>query len=331
MSTRESIVTHALADEIVSQGRWYLGGAVLEHVDNEDSMDDRPTVIFLHIGKTGGMTLRSVLNRQFRSSEILVLRNPDRVPPDRRLRREGTVPYFAALPDEVRRRARLIEGHTIFGIHEFVPRPSTYITILRHPVSLTISQYHFVSRKPRHWLHSEVVSNDTTLESYVRNGVSLETDNSQTRALSGDTTTPFGECSLSMLEAAKANVERHFSVVGLTERFDETLMLFQQAFGWRNLYYVPTNVAPSKARRAPVPEATRALIEQQNAIDMELYRWAVRRFQVSVAADPSFAEDLRRFRLRNTLYRPRGYLTYALPRRLYARSKEWSRRTPAGP
>jgi galactose-3-O-sulfotransferase len=303
----------------------------LERVDSEETIDNRPTIIFLHIGKTGGMTLRTVLNRQFASSEILVLRNPDRVPPDRRLRREGTVPYFATLPDDVRRRARLIEGHTIFGIHEFVPRSSTYITILRHPVSLTISQYRFVSRKPRHWLHSQVTSNETTLESYVQSGISLETDNSQTRALSGDTTTPFGECSLSMLDAAKANVERHFSLVGLTERFDETLILLQRAFGWPNIYYVPTNVAPNKARRAPVPEATFALIEQQNAIDMELYRWAERRFERSVAADPSFAEDLRRYRLRNKLYRPRGYLTYTLPKRLYARSKERSRRTAAGP
>lgn len=330
MSTRRSIVTHVLTDEIVSGECSYQGGAVLERVDSEETIDDRPTVIFLHIGKTGGMTLRTVLNRQFASAEILVLRNPDRVPPGRRLRREGTVPYFATLPDDVRRRARLIEGHTIFGIHEFVPRSSTYITILRHPVSLTISQYHFVSRKPRHWLHSQVVSNDTTLESYVQSGISLETDNSQTRALSGDTTTPFGECSQSMLEAAKANVERHFSIVGLTERFDETLILLQRAFGWRNMYYVPTNVAPNKTRRAPVPEATLALIEQQNGIDMELYRWAERRFEGAVAADPSFAEHLRRYRLRNRLYRPRGYLTYSLPKRLYTRSKERSRRTAAG-
>lgn len=228
---------------------------------------------------------------------------------------------FASLPESVRANVRLIEGHVIFGVHEFVPRPSTYITLLRDPVSLTISQYRFVLRKPRHWLHSEVTSKDTGLEAYVRSGISLETDNSQTRALSGDTSTRFGECSEEMLNLAKSNVDRNFSVVGLTERFDESLILLQSVFGWSKLFYVPTNVAPGNERRDPIPAATIKLIEDQNAMDMELYRWAARRFERAVASDPSFASKLRRLRLMNKLYRPQGYLTHTLPRRLYARSK----------
>jgi galactose-3-O-sulfotransferase len=302
-----------------------LGGVLLDRGDVEAPIDPRPTVIFLHIGKTGGMTLRTVLNRQFPDAEVFVLRNRDRIPRNQRLRREETVQQFAALSESVRERVRLIEGHTIFGIHELVPRPSTYITLLRHPVSLTVSQYRFVVRRPRHWLHSEVTSNETSLEAYVRSGISLETDNSQTRALSGDTATPFGECSEEMLNLAKSNIDRHFSVVGLTERFDESLVLLQNVFGWSRLHYVPTNVAPREGPREPVPAATTRLIEEQNAIDMELYRWAARRFEHAVASDPSFASKLRRLRLTNTLYRPQGYLTHTLPRRLYARSKQRTR------
>jgi hypothetical protein len=301
----------------------------LDPDDDESVTDGRPTVIFLHIGKTGGMTLRMVLNRHFAPSEIMVLRNPDRAPRNQRLRREETLHQFASVPESERRLVRLIEGHTIFGVHEFVPRPSTYITLLRNPVSLTISQYNFVARKPMHWLHDDVTSNATSLDTYVRSGISLETDNSQTRALAGDTSTPFGECSEAMLKAAKANIDKHFSVVGLTERFDETLMLLRKAFGWSNMFYVRANVAPNRHRRDPVPSSTLRRIEKQNALDMELYRWAVERFDRSLTSDPTLASDLRRFRRTNGLYRPWGHLTYTLPRRLYARSKRGAGRTSA--
>jgi galactose-3-O-sulfotransferase len=287
--------------------------------------DERPTVIFLHIGKTAGMTLRMILNRHFAPSDIMVLRNRDLTPRAHRLRREETVRHFAHLPESDRRRARLIEGHTIFGLHEVVPRPSTYITLLRNPIALTISQYNFVARKPRHWLHEDVAATDMTLDAYVRSGISLETDNSQTRALSGDTNTPFGACSEQMLEIAKSNVEKHFSVVGLTERFDETLLLLRRAFGWSKLYYVQANVAPNRSPRDSIPPSTLRRIENQNELDMELYRWARQRFDEAIATHHGFSDELRRFRRGNALYRPWGHLTYTMPRRMYARSKTGGR------
>jgi hypothetical protein len=275
---------------------------------------DEPTVIFLHIGKTAGTSLRKVLHRQFRSAEILRVETPWRNPT--RLRREETLEYFAGLPEERRARARLIEGHIIFGLHRSVPRPSTYITLLRNPVSLTISQYSFVLRRPRHWLHERVVSEHLSLEDYVRSGIALETDNSQTRALSGDTSAGFGECTREMLETAKANLEERFSVVGLTERFDESLIGLKRAFGWSNVCYVRANVSP---RKDPVPPETRAAIEEQNVLDLELYRWASDRFDAAIAADASFAEEFRRFRRANSLYRPWGHLTSTYPQAVYDR------------
>jgi hypothetical protein len=286
-----------------------------------------PTVIFLHIGKTAGTSLRRILHRQFRSSEILRVETPWRNPS--RLRREETLDYFAGLPEERRSGARLIEGHVIFGLHRSVPRPSTYITLLRNPVALTISQYNFVLRRPRHWLHERVVSEAMTLEDYVKSGIALETDNSQTRALSGDTTAPFGGCTREMLETAKRNLEQHFAVTGLTERFDESLILLKRAFGWSNVRYVRANVSP---RKDPVSSATLHAIEEQNVLDMELYRWAFERFDAAIAADPSFGKEYERFLRSNGRYRPWGHLTTTYPEALYDRfsRKRRARREAAG-
>jgi hypothetical protein len=231
----------------------------------------------------------------------------------------------------VRERVRLIEGHTIFGIHEYVPRPCTYVTLLRDPVSLTISQFNFVSRKPRHWLHDAVTSSEMTLAEYVGSGISLETDNSQTRALAGDTVTPFGGCSDRMLQVAKSNIERHFSMVGLTERFDETLILLRHVFGWSRLSYVRANVAPQRIRKDQTSPETLRRIAEQNAFDVELHRWASERFEQAIGRVDSFADDLRRLRRVNALYRPWGHLTHTVPRRLFTWSRSTAARGPVRP
>lgn len=131
-------------------------------------------------------------------------------------------------------------------------------------------------------------------------------DNSQTRALSGDLSTPFGACSERMLEEAKRNLEEHFAVVGLTERFDETLVLLHRTFGWSRLHYVRVNVAPRRAADAPVPQGALELMREQNWLDRQLYEWAARRFGDLVNHDALMLRDLRRLKLANRLYRPWG-------------------------
>ena len=126
---------------------------------------------------------------------MLALGSAGGEPPHVRPLREATLAHFAGLPEATRVNVRLIEGHTIFGLHELVPRPSAYITLLRDPVSLVIAQFIAASRRAAERVDRDALSAEMTLDAFVRSGISLETDNSQTRALSGDTSTPFGECS----------------------------------------------------------------------------------------------------------------------------------------
>jgi hypothetical protein len=257
-----------------------------------------------------------ILRRQFPASRVMELRNP--VTDLTRLRREGANPYFAALAEPERARPRLIMGHATFGLHEHIPRPSTYVTLLRDPVSLNVSLYHYIRRTPNHVLHGRI-KDHPTLESFLQSGISLETDNSMTRAIAGDTSTPFGGCTDEMLAAAKEHVETNFSLVGFTERFDESLLLLGRVFGWSRLHYVPVNVAGGRRPRESIPASTVELIRRQNRLDVQLFGWATERFDATIAADPTFGEDLRRFRAGNRLYRPWGTLTYSWPKRAYDR------------
>jgi hypothetical protein len=279
----------------------------------------RPVVIFLHIGKTAGTTIRQILRKQYTPDDTLLIRSrPLRGEGEAdRPTREATIGYFASLSEAERGRPSLILGHTIYGLHTSIPRPATYFTLLRDPVGLTISQYNYVARNPNHPLHG--AASYRTLEAYVTSGVTLESDNSQTRAIAGDTATPFRGCTDAMLATAKSNIEKDFSVVGLVERFDESLMLLRDAFGWSDPLYVRANVT---AKKEPVTDAARALIREQNRLDIELHAWTAARFDRAIAESPGFAEDLERFRRKNKRYSLWGRVTYSIPKGIARRVRK---------
>ena len=284
------------------------GASDLEFGRDRPTVTGDPTVIFLHIGKTAGTTMRQVLRRNFRSPDVMVIRVRGRP-------REETLERFGDLPAEVRSRPRLIMGHTIYGLHEHVPRPSTYITIVRKPSSLVLSQYRFVLRTPGHRHHAAVTSVGMSIADYIRSGMSLEMDNSQTRAIAGDLSTPFGKCTNAMLERAKRNLDESFSVVGLTERFEETLILLQKTFGWSHLHYVRANVAPH-GPSVELTDEVRDLIDEHNRLDNALYAHVSARFEEAMRSYPSFEHDLARFIRTNALYRTLGALTHTYPQRV---------------
>lgn len=282
-----------------------------------------PTVIFPHLGKTGGATLRRIIPRNFPKSEVLALRNPASAP-------NGflsTLPIerFAEMQESERQRPRFIMAHMMFGLDEFVPRPSTYITLLRNPVSRVISGYKNALHSPGHRFHEVVVSERMDLESYLRSGLALEMDNSQMRAIVADSQTPYGACTQDMLERAKRTVDERISVVGIAERFDESLVMLRHVLGWSKLHYVVANVSPHRISRSALPPGTIPLIEDQNRFDIELYEYAVRKLEGQIADDPDFHRDLARFRRENARYRPWGVLSYSVPTRLRAKV---SRTTP---
>jgi hypothetical protein len=278
---------------------------------SDDPIRDHATVIFLHVGKTAGATTRRALRREFKASQVMDLEAPTVQPG--RLRRDGAVAYFASLPEAERARPRLIMGHMTYGLDAYVPRPSAYVTLMREPMKLVMSQYHHVRRLSGHHLYEEAKAYPD-LVSYVRSGISLEMDNSQVRAYAGDTTTPFGGCTPEMLETAKRNLET-FAVVGLTERFDESLVLMQRAFRWDRIRYVSVNVDPGRDRRDMPSDEDLAFVREQNALDLELYAWAATRFEGTVEESPGFGDSLRRFEEANERYQPWGKLAM-MPRQL---------------
>ena len=227
--------------------------------------NQRPVLIYLHVPKAAGTTLSTIIDQNYPAESIFhITATPGR-----------SVEDFKQLPSEQRGRFVVVQGHFPFGIHQHIPSEATYITLLRDPVERLISHYHFVLRTPEHYLYENVTRKQMTLADYVMSDISPELDNGQARMLSGvGRTLPIGECNKSLLDRAKQNVDERFSVIGVAERFDETLALLRREFGWKKLDYQRQNVTRDRPGAASLDSKTIEAIRARNWLDVELHRFA---------------------------------------------------------
>jgi hypothetical protein len=270
-------------------------------------------LIHLHIPKTAGITFREIISQQYHPRAHYKI-DGERI--------SESVAQFKALPEARRAEIRLLTGHMPFGLHEFLPRRSLYITLLRSPVQRLLSHYYFVLRQPNHYLHSAVTLQKMSLGDYIRSGLSPELDNGQTRYISGSLDLPFGACAREHVELAKRNLLKHFAIVGLVEGFDETLLLAKKRFGWESVFYTRKNVTEGRLRQDQLARSELAAIEVTNGFDLELYDFARVLFEKQLASlQPRFALEVDFFRSLNHFYqdymhlRSKGRFTKALVRR----------------
>ena len=225
-----------------------------------------------------------------------------------RQRLAASVREFETLPIATRNKYNLFRGHAKFGIHRLITQPFTYITILREPISRIVSHYNYVLRTPEHALHDRVTSSGLTIEQYVSDGISTELNNGQVRLVSGvGANLPFGECDDDLLAKAITNLETDFSVVGLAERFDETILLMSQNLQWKKKpLYIKRNVAKFRGNdyKMNLPPNTIDIIRKYNALDIELYEYATAQFRQALKSLPN--DSVQHFQRMNSIYYPYG-------------------------
>jgi hypothetical protein len=183
---------------------------------------------------------------------------------------------FKSLSLEQRMKYRVIVGHTAFylRLHEYMSQPCTYITIIREPIDRIISHYYFVIQTPHHYLHKKVVSQNMSLKDYVLANLSPELDNGQTKLLATDDgMVKYGQYTEELLEIAKDNILKYFSVIGVLDRFDAFLMLLRRTFGWEISHYVKENVTINRPNKNELAEDTLSVLEEHNQLDIRLYKF----------------------------------------------------------
>ncbi len=231
--------------------------------ENRCQESDRPNpqevILFLHLPKTAGTTVGYFLDRQFRPEQVFTSYRAD--------------PWceFTRLSPGTRDRLRVVMGHLEFGVHEWFDRPSSYVTLLRHPVDRLVSYYYYARRHPTQYLHPFLMQR--SLEEFATSAVSVELDNAQVRCLSGRVTAPFGSVTRADLHQAKNNLRSHFAVVGVQENVKGFLDQLCRRFGLCRLRTPRLNVTPNRPALANVPQRVSDAMLERNDLDLELYRF----------------------------------------------------------
>ena len=240
----------------------------------------RPALIFMHIPKCGGSTLSSMLKK------AIPERRRFRVGEDIR----GSRMRLAALPDSERLPIDLLYGHLSYGWHDLLlPRQAWYFTMVREPLARVVSHYNFVRSHEWHYLHSHVVDSRMTVADYVESGITTEVNNGQVRQISGVediVQSPYGESLAgygtdhsSLLTQALENIERHFLMAGILERFEESAELLKRLTGLPIGTYRRKNESRSPGALTALQRNEIDVIRRYNREDCELYRRLMESFE----------------------------------------------------
>lgn len=239
-------------------------------------------LIFIHIPKCAGITLRTI----FRNN--IPRRNIRETGPGKN--RMGTPEEMTSviknLPDADKNAIGLVAGHVKYGIHRCFPKGAIYFKLLRNPVDRITSFYYYVLRKPEHKLHEYIVNKQITLEDFVTQS-QIEVTNNTNNAMTWQLTEIERDNStLSVYDAYKLavkNVEdENFLCCGITEMFDEFLILLKRKLGLANIFYEKSNVGTNRKTKEEIKNEVKNAILSHNEVDLRLYEYVKNKFMEEI-------------------------------------------------
>lgn len=239
-------------------------------------------LIYLHIPKAAGSTLRTAIEPLYRSDEVYIV--GDDIPSDER--------RFVDLSVHKKMKLKLLFGHIGYGWHVYLPpnKDYRYATILRNPIDRVYSLYLYIKRSPGHFLYDEVV--DMSLIDFVNSGVHTNADNGMVRQLCGldeaynnrrhrlpydDGLIPYGYITHKHLELAISNI-MDFWIVDTVDRFDNVLRRMCESVGRGVPWFRIQNATPRSVKK-PLTCEERIAVARHNTYDWELYETASRIWQ----------------------------------------------------
>jgi hypothetical protein len=226
----------------------------------------------MHIPKTGGLTLRRILDLQYSKQERYRFpkKNPNQI--------------YELTKDKLNS-INCLYGHFKFGIHPPLTKPFTYITLLRDPIERVISTYYFILQNPKNRMYNTVKK--MTFEEFVASN-HTPISNHQTRFVSGK--------NIPDLELAKKNLEKHFALVGITEMYAESIFMMSKQLGWQNVQYTKQNVTKHRLKQNDFSQETIQLIRNKNGLDLKLYAFAKTLLQKQInSLDSASKVQLKKF------------------------------------
>ena len=252
--------------------------------------------IHLHIPKTGGTTLRDIIQRQYQSEKILMIPKLDE---SEDILKEVSTSQINQL--------KLIQGHLKYGIHNHFHRRAKYFAIIRDPINRVLSTYYYVLSQKNNPQNLSTSNNQMTIYDYVQSGVNPFLINGQTQLISGKTgniDNPIIK-SEELFSLAKENIANDFLFLGITEMFDETILILKNMLGWHMPYYSIANRTKNKPNYDAVNPTIISFIKEHNQLDIKLYNITKTSLLNKIAGENDiFQNRINKFKKINKLLNP---------------------------
>ena len=248
-----------------------------------------PNLIFLHIPKAGGSTLRKIFLDQHH-----------RVNPDPEsffvVNRTRDSQNLYDLSQERKKKIKLLIGHFGFGVHEELKGASQYVTMLRNPIARVLSAYNYSKSFERADAFEAIRESNMDVVEFAQHYGGSWLINGQTRILAGlgDNTSLSDK---ELYTIALQNIKDHFIYVGALESFDRSLLQLKKVLNWSTPYYTIQNKTLEKTSIKPSSlQKIQALVKY----DMDLYLHCNQCFLSKGGVRERYA--LSKFKLLNKVY-----------------------------
>jgi hypothetical protein len=294
------------------------------------SDDHRPrapdVLVHLHIPKTGGVSLNSMIQHGFRDDEVFDAMLEDNTKYDSaKYDGLGLAPYelcrerlVAYTPYQLQR-IRYVTGHLPMGLHRAFDRRVKYFTVIRHPVDRVISDFFFRVQEGEPLLKDGRL---LTFDEYVETRNDVYLCDYQVRVISGSADLAAERRSIGMqtpgppverrhLEQAKRNIEEHFLTVAPLEDMTELALLIRRIYGWpmRRLFNEYKNRTKRRLHVREVSARTSKIVKECNCLDLELHEWVGKRFAAQRELfEPTLSRDKQVFKLISGTLNGAGHL-----------------------
>ena len=262
-------------------------------------MVNKKILIFIHIPKTAGTALKTIIKRQFPRDSVVNIygHKPNSI----------DVATFKNMEKKEKEKIKCLIGHFQFGLHQYLPQPATYITMFRNPVDRIISSYYYIIRSPSHCLYKKIIGSKMSLKDFVSSDTTMRLLNLQTKFIGkiGNERHTVNDKFVSgdILEIAKNNIVKNNIIFGVTEKFDESVSLFKQLLGWQNIFYVKKNVTDKRLATKAISKRVRRIIEEKNELDLELYEFVRKRFEEAIDKQgKAFRRKVYSFQIQNKIW-----------------------------
>lgn len=234
--------------------------------------NDTKALRFLHIPKTAGSTFRQILLLQHKNRKTFSFTGD----------LSSDIKHYEALTNKEKDEIKIFLGHAPITTGIDKADNSIIITFLRNPVNRVKSFCQHVSEGKSPYLLKSFPPESFDLERFLYSG-NPELSNLQTKMLINhlDCESSLLIDSLSPKEAkdqAINNLFNKISLYGITEYFDESLLLFHKHLNWKIPFYSKKNVRNIK-RLIKFQKRHEKVIMDMNSIDIEVYMTAKKRFE----------------------------------------------------